>query len=120
MGTRSRVVNEEIGVKGQPAQKLELKFTRHGPIFHVDAARHRAYALRSALQEPGTAPYLAGLRLASAGNCREFWTRRCAMRTVRESDLRRRRREHRVAGVGPHAASQRLDGTPSRPRHRNV
>ena len=41
MGTM-RVVNEEIGVKGQPAQKLELKFTRHGPIFHVDAACARA------------------------------------------------------------------------------
>jgi len=67
-----RVVNEELRVKGQPAQKLELRFTRHGPIFYLDAARHRAYALRSALHEPGTAPYLAGLRLASTANCREF------------------------------------------------
>jgi penicillin amidase len=30
------------------------------------------YALRSALHEPGTAPYLAGLRLAQVVNCREF------------------------------------------------
>ena len=30
------------------------------------------YALRSALLEPGTAPYLGGLRLAQARDCREF------------------------------------------------
>jgi penicillin amidase len=67
-----RIVTEDIRVKGQPSKKIELKFTRHGPIFYVDAKRHLAYALRSALHEPGTAPYLAGLRLASTANCREF------------------------------------------------
>ena len=67
-----RVVTEEIRVKGRPSQKVDLRFTRHGPVFHVDTVRHRAYALRSALHEPGTAPYLAGLRLAGASNCREF------------------------------------------------
>ena len=41
-------------------------------MFYEDTARHRAYALRSALLEPGTAPYLGGLRLAQAKNCREF------------------------------------------------
>ena len=53
-------------------ETVELKFTRHGPIFYEDRARHRAYALRSALLEPGTAPYLGGLRLAQARDCREF------------------------------------------------
>ncbi len=48
-----RVVREEIAVKGEAPQTVELKFTRHGPIFHEDRARHRAYALRSALLEPG-------------------------------------------------------------------
>jgi penicillin amidase len=67
-----RRVSEEILVKGQAPVKIELKFTRHGPIFYEDAARHRAYALRSALHEPGAAPYLAALRLASTSNCREF------------------------------------------------
>lgn len=67
-----RVVTEDIRINGQAPRTVELKFTRHGPIFHVDAARHRAYALRSALHEPGTAPYLAGLRLAATANCREF------------------------------------------------
>ena len=67
-----RLVREEILVKGAAPQSVELKFSRHGPIFHEDRARHRAYALRSALHEPGTAPYLAGLRLGQARNCREF------------------------------------------------
>ena len=67
-----RVVNEEIRIKGHEPQTVELRFTRHGPIFHEDTAHHRAYALRSALLEPGTAPYLGGLRLAQTVNCREF------------------------------------------------
>ena len=67
-----RVIREEIAVKGRAPEIVELKFSRHGPIFHVDAKRHRAYALRSALHEPGTAPYLAGLRLSQVKNCREF------------------------------------------------
>ena len=67
-----RIVREQILVKGAAPQSVELKFSRHGPIFHEDRGRHRAYALRSALHEPGTAPYLAGLRLGQARNCREF------------------------------------------------
>jgi penicillin amidase len=67
-----RTVSEEIVVKGAAPEKIELKFSRHGPIFHVDAARNRAYALKSALHEPGTAPYLAGLRLSQVKDCKEF------------------------------------------------
>lgn len=69
---RLRVVREEIAVRGRAAEIVELTFSRHGPIFHEDRARHRAYALRSALHERGTAPYLAGLRLSQARDCREF------------------------------------------------
>jgi penicillin amidase len=67
-----RIVTEPILVQGQAPQTIELKYSRHGPIFHEDRARHRAYALRSALLEPGTAPYLANLRLAQARDCRAF------------------------------------------------
>lgn len=67
-----QIVREQWHVKGAPDATAELKYSRHGPIFHVDRARGRAYALRSALNEPGTAPYLASLRLAQAANCREF------------------------------------------------
>jgi penicillin amidase len=67
-----RVVNEEIAVKGAKPERIELRFSRHGPIFHIDRARNRAYALRSALHEPGTAPYLAGLRLSQVSDCKSF------------------------------------------------
>jgi penicillin amidase len=67
-----RVVREEISVKGQAPVAVEFKFTRHGPVFFEDLAKHRVYALRSALLEPGSAPYLASLRLAQTGNCKEF------------------------------------------------
>ncbi|HET9270755.1 MAG TPA: penicillin acylase family protein, partial [Vicinamibacterales bacterium] len=67
-----KVVREEIRVKGGAPQTVEFRFTRHGPIFHEDRARLKAYALRSALHEPGTAPYLGGLRLAQARDCKEF------------------------------------------------
>jgi penicillin amidase len=67
-----RIVHEEIKVKGSAAQTVTLKFSRHGPIFHEDRRRGVAFALRSALHERGTAPYLAGLRLSQARTCREF------------------------------------------------
>jgi penicillin G amidase len=67
-----RIVREEIRVKGAATETVELKFTRHGPIFHEDKARSLVYVLRSAWLEPGTAPYLAGLRLSQTSNCREF------------------------------------------------
>lgn len=67
-----RTVREQITVKGAAPETVELKFSRHGPVFHVDRANHRAYALKSALHEPGTAPYLAGLRLSQVGDCTSF------------------------------------------------
>jgi penicillin amidase len=67
-----RTIREEILVKGRQPERIELRFTRHGPIFHEDRERHVAYVLRSALHEPGTAPYLAGLRLSQTADCREF------------------------------------------------
>ena len=67
-----RVVREEIRVKGAAPEIVELKFSRHGPVFYEDRTNKRAYALRSALLEPGVAPYLAGLRLSQTTNCREF------------------------------------------------
>ena len=70
-----RVELDTIRVRGQGAQTIERKYSRHGPIFYEDRVNHRAYALRSTLQERGTAEYLGGLRLNQASltpNCREF------------------------------------------------
>ncbi|MVW72379.1 penicillin acylase family protein [Bordetella sp. 15P40C-2] len=68
-----RTLNETIDVRGQQPVTRQLKFTRHGPVIHEDAATHKAYALRAAyLEYPGTAAYLASLRLNQAQNWDEF------------------------------------------------
>jgi penicillin amidase len=67
-----RSVRETIPLKGQGAVEVDLKFTRHGPIIHENQAAHRAYALRAAWLEEGTAPYLASLRIDQARSWQEF------------------------------------------------
>lgn len=64
---------DTIWVKGESSPRIvELKFSRHGPIVYEDTVNHRAYAFRSVLAEPGTAGYLASLRLDQAQNWAEF------------------------------------------------
>ncbi|MGD9903554.1 MAG: penicillin acylase family protein [Vicinamibacterales bacterium] len=67
-----RVVDDEIPVKGRAPEKVQLKYTRHGPVLFEDAARHKAYALRAAWLEIGAAPYLASLRFGQARSWDEF------------------------------------------------
>ena len=68
-----RMLDETIPVRGQDAVTRRLKFTRHGPVIHEDPATHKAYALRAAyLEFPGTAAYLASLRLNQAQNWQAF------------------------------------------------
>ncbi|MGH9472897.1 MAG: penicillin acylase family protein, partial [Terriglobales bacterium] len=67
-----RVVATTVAVKGAPSRQVELKYTRHGPVVYEDAARHLAYAVRAAWLEPGSAPYLASLRMDQARNWTEF------------------------------------------------
>jgi len=70
-----RVMREEIQIKGQAPRTVELKFSRHGPIFYEDTANRRAYAVRSVIQEPGTAAYFGSFKLAQATNCKDFFDR---------------------------------------------
>ena len=67
-----RVVRETIAVKGGPARDVELEFTRHGPVVTHDAARNRAFALRSTWWEPGTAAYFGAARYQTAGDWPTF------------------------------------------------
>ncbi len=67
-----RVVEEAVPVKGAPDQKLVLKFTRHGPVIHEDAASRLAVAVRSVWAEPGSGAYLASLAAMRAKNFGEF------------------------------------------------
>jgi penicillin amidase len=67
------VVRESVRVRGQPRPaELELRFTRHGPVIHQDAKRHRAVALRWVGSQPGTAAYLGSLAVGRANNRQEF------------------------------------------------
>ncbi len=69
---RMRVESETVPVRGQPAETIELRFTRHGPVLHQDLENHRAYALRAAWLEIGTSPYLPSLRFDQARTWEEF------------------------------------------------
>ena len=67
------VQQDEIRVRGEAqARRVELKYTKHGPVIFEDRARHRAYALRWVGDEPGTAGYLAGIAISRAQNWKEF------------------------------------------------
>ena len=67
-----QIVRDRLLVKGGPPREVTLRFTRHGPVVHVDLKRRRAYALRWVGQEPGTAGYLASLALDRVRSWPEF------------------------------------------------
>jgi penicillin amidase len=67
-----RELEEVIPVKGSEPRRVTLRFTRHGPVLFEDTKNHRAYALRAAWLEPGTAPYLPSLRFDQARTWDEF------------------------------------------------
>ncbi|PWL39932.1 penicillin acylase family protein [Flagellimonas aquimarina] len=65
-------VSETIKVKGQEDHTLQLSYTLHGPVTHIDTENNVAYAVRCAWLEPGGSPYLASLRMDQAKNWEEF------------------------------------------------
>ena len=67
-----RELEEAIPVKGKEPRRVTLRFTRHGPVLFESVGDHRAYALRAAWLEPGTAPYLPSLRFDQARTWEEF------------------------------------------------
>src|SRR6185312_6001986 len=67
-----RVEREAIPVKGEAPRTAELKFTRHGPVVFEDKVHHKAYAVRAAWLETGSAPYLASLRMDQSTTWEQF------------------------------------------------
>lgn len=67
-----RVVMDTIAIRGEEPRVVELKYSRHGPIVYEDTENNYAYAVRTALDEPGTAHYMGSLRLDQVRDCREF------------------------------------------------
>ena len=58
--------------KASRRSPVELKYTRHGPVVFEDRTHHKAYAVRAAWREIGSAPYLASLRMDQARSWKEF------------------------------------------------
>ncbi len=69
---KMRTVHETIEVKGAPAARVELRFTRHGPVLRFEPRRGVAFALRSVWSEPGAAPYFASTWLTGVRNWQQF------------------------------------------------
>jgi penicillin amidase len=67
-----RVLREEIRIKEASPQTSLLTFTRHGPVIYVDAAKKRAYAVRSGWLEPGMSPYFGSLDYLRAKDFKAF------------------------------------------------
>jgi penicillin amidase len=70
--TAMRVERERVDVRGERAREVILRFTRNGPVLHVDRTKRRAYVLRWVGMEPGTAGYLGSLTLNRVRNWPEF------------------------------------------------
>ncbi|WP_367913478.1 penicillin acylase family protein [Leadbetterella sp. DM7] len=67
-----QTIREEIKIKGQAPEKVDLRYTRHGPVVYIDTLNKKGYAVRCAWLEPGGAPYLASLRFNQAESWEEF------------------------------------------------
>jgi penicillin G amidase len=69
---KMQIVRETIEIKGGAAREVELRFTRHGPVLELDAANHRAFAMRTVWNESGLAGYFGSSRLLMAKNWDDF------------------------------------------------
>ena len=67
-----RIVHETIEVKGEAPRTVELRFTRHGPVLALDAAKNRAFAIRTVWNEPGVSGYLGSSRMWRAKSWDDF------------------------------------------------
>jgi penicillin amidase len=69
---KMRIVRETIEVKGEAPRSVELRFTRHGPVLALDAAKGRAFAIRTVWNEPGVSGYLGSARMWRAKSWTDF------------------------------------------------
>ncbi|WLI88108.1 penicillin acylase family protein [Massilia sp. R2A-15] len=67
-----KVLKESIPVKGGMAATAEMMFSRHGPVIFTEAAKHRAFAVRSGWLEAGMAPYFGSIDYMQAKNFEQF------------------------------------------------
>lgn len=65
-----RTIRETIGVRNGDDVRVELAFTRHGPVIHE--LDDKVFAVRAGWLEPGMAPYFGSVEYMRASNWREF------------------------------------------------
>jgi penicillin amidase len=66
-----RIEHDSVAVRGGTVRKVELRFTRHGPVVFEDPAKHRAYAVRASWLDAGGAPYMSSMRYQRARTVEE-------------------------------------------------
>lgn len=66
------VERESLAVEGKSSREVELTFTRHGPVVHVDAKAGKAYAIRTMWTEPGTSAYFGSIDYQGATSWEAF------------------------------------------------
>ncbi len=66
------LLTERVAIKGEADREIELCFTRHGPVLHMDAKAGKAYGLRTVWTEPGTAAYMASLAFLQATSIEDY------------------------------------------------
>jgi penicillin amidase len=69
---RFTFVDETIDVAGAAPHSVQLAYTRHGPVLHMDRERGACVAVRSAFLMPGGAPYYAGVAYHRARDVNHF------------------------------------------------
>lgn len=67
-----QTLTETLAVKNKAEQKIELTFTRHGPVIYRDLKNHKAYALRTAWMQAGMAPYFGSVNYMRATHFAAF------------------------------------------------
>ena len=102
-----QVVRQPLEVRGEAPREIELDFTRHGPVIYVDAARHKAFALRTNWSEPGTSGYFGTSELLSAGDWTSFRAAMALWGTPSENMV--------YADVAGHIGWQAVGRAPIRP-----
>jgi penicillin amidase len=68
------VIHDEIPVKGEAPRKVDLRFTRHGPVLDFDPAKGRAFALRTVWGQPGASGYFQSSWFTHARSWADFKT----------------------------------------------
>lgn len=66
------VEKQTIDVRGEGPREVTLRFTRHGPVLFADAAKNKAFAMRSIWAEPGLSGYFGSSRLTHAKTWEDF------------------------------------------------